>query len=66
MAQPGRSTTAPLLLFLEAGGIEEQAGEKLDRLGLLPAREANKPRTAEPKLLVQNTPPLRSNARPGT
>jgi hypothetical protein len=51
--------------FLTAGGVEEQAGEKLDRLGLLPAREASKPRAAEPKLVVQNETSLRSNERPG-
>jgi hypothetical protein len=51
--------------FLAAGGVEEQAGETLDRLGLLPAREASKPRAAEPKLVVQNETSLRSNERPG-
>lgn len=40
-----------------AGGVQEQTGEKLDRLGLLLTREASKPRTAEPKLLGQNEPP---------
>ena len=52
-AQP-RRRTAGVTASSVGGGIQEQAGEKLDRLGLLPARQASKPRTAEPKILVQN------------
>jgi hypothetical protein len=40
------------------GGVQEQPGEELDRLGLLHAREASKPRTAEPTIVVvQKQPP---------
>jgi hypothetical protein len=61
-AEPaGRATGAPA--FLEAGGVEEQAGKKLDRLGLLPRVEADKPRTAEPTVLVQKRASFKSNER---
>ena len=61
-AEPaGGSAGAPA--FLELGGVEEQAGEKLDRLGLLPTGEADKPRTAEPTVLVQKRASFRSNER---
>lgn len=43
--------------FLGGGGAQEQAGEELDRLGLLHAGEASKPRTVEPELVFQNNPP---------
>jgi hypothetical protein len=49
--------------FLEAGGVEKQAGEKLDRLGLLPLAEADKPRTAEPTVLVQKRASFKSSER---
>jgi DNA-binding transcriptional ArsR family regulator len=50
---------------LAAGSIQEQPGEKLDRLGLLPRREAGKPRTAEPKLgIAQNNLPTKKKRQP--
>jgi hypothetical protein len=42
-------------LLLAVGCLQEQAGEKLDRLGLLSRAEAGKPRAAEPKFgIAQN------------
>lgn len=51
--------------LLVAGSLQEQAGEKLDRLGLLSAAEAGKPRAAEPKLgIAQNNLPHEKRRRP--
>jgi hypothetical protein len=44
--------TAGVAASRVGGGVQEQPGEQLDRLGLLHASEASKPRTAEPTLVV--------------
>jgi len=48
---------------LGGGGVQEQAGEEPDRLGLLLAGEASKPRAAETTIVVvqNNLPLLRTN-----
>jgi hypothetical protein len=52
-------------VLLQAGSVKEQAGEKLDRLGLLLTRQASKPRAAEPKHIAQNKPPSQGNSDRG-
>ena len=45
------------------GGVQEQTGEKLDRLGLLHTRQASKPRTAEPTIVIVQNNLLFTNQR---
>ena len=48
-----------------AGGLQEQAGEKLDRLGLLVRAQAGKPGTAEPNLGIAQNDLLQMESAPG-
>jgi len=47
------------------GGLQEQAGEELDRLDLLSRAEAGKPRPAEPELGIAQNDLLQRRNAPG-
>jgi hypothetical protein len=55
-AAPRLLRQTSLALVPTGSGLQKQAGQKLDRFGLLTLREASKPRTAEQKLVIQNNP----------